>query len=202
MFAFIFERKRRAHKRTRDRFLLPEEWRRVRTVLLSCPPKVNLFFHLAILTAARRGELLAMEWDCLDLAFGIWHKKRTKNGRTHTLALSELACKLLADFPRVGRYVFVGDPDHNGSKPNQPWSATSITFWWKKVRRVAGVEDCRIHDLRRTLGAWMTMHGESIRIIQTIMNHSDISVTARCYTPFQIETQRAALNRHAERVIG
>ena len=205
MLTFIFQvfaAPKRPHKRVRQRFLLPDEWRRIRTVLLTCPPKVRLYFHLAILTAARRGELLTMEWDCLDLSFGVWHKRHTKNGQTHTLALSPQVCKLLTEYPRTGRYVFTGDPDHAGTKPDQPWSPTAVGFWWRKIRRVAGCQDVWIHDLRRTLGAWMTMHGESLRVIQTIMNHSDVSVTARCYTPFQIHTQRDALTRHAERVLG
>lgn len=194
--------KRTAPRHVRERFLLPDEWRGVRTVLALCPVKVRVYFTVLILLGCRRGELLLMEWAHIDLEFGIWHKPRTKNGRSHTMALSLAACRLLGEIQKVGRFVFAGDTNHNGTKPDQPWSATAVTFWWKKIRKAAGVPDVWIHDLRRTLGAWMTMRGEGLRIVQAIMNHSDIRTTAKVYTPMQIETQRAALNRHAERVMG
>jgi integrase len=201
IFAHRRVQKRTDHRRVRERFLLPDEWRQVRTILSTCPVKVRAYFTLLILLACRRGELLTMEWAHLDLEFGIWHKPRTKNGRSQTMALSRAACDLLGGVPKVGRFVFTGDLDHNGTKLDHPWSATAATYWWRIIRRSAGVPDVWIHDLRRTVGAWMTMHGESLRTIQTIMNHSDIQTTARVYTPMQIDTQRQALNRHADFVL-
>ena len=189
------------HKASRERFLLPDEWRRVRAVLLLCPLKVRNFFTLLLLTGCRVGELLAMEWEHLDLEFCIWHKPRTKTGRSHTVSLSPQACTFLGEIPRLGRYVFTGDPDHNGSKPDQPWSKTAVNYWWHKIRKAAGIPDVWIHDIRRTLGAWMTMHRENLHIVQTIFNHSDIRVTAKTYSPFALDTQREALIRHADRVL-
>jgi integrase len=203
MLGFIFHaiHPQKRIRTIRERFLLPDEWQRVRSVLQTCPIKVRVYFQLLVLLGCRRGELLRMEWTHLDLEFGIWHKPRTKTGRSQTMALPAVACDLIGTVPYIGRFVFTGDLAHTGTKPGQAWSSTAATFWWRKIRKAAGVPDVWIHDLRRTLGAWMSMHGENLRIIQTIMHHSDIRTTAKVYTPLQLDTQRQALTRHAAKVM-
>ena len=202
MLAFIFAHSKpsRPHKRTRERFLLPDEWRRIRTILATCPIKVRVYFTVLTLTGCRRGELLTMEWTHLDLEFGIWHKPKTKNGRRHTLALTSSACTLLGQIQKTGRYVFTGDPDHTGTKADHPWSPTAAGFWWRKIRKAAGLPDVWIHDLRRTCASWMAIHGENTVTIQQVLNHSDLRVT-QVYARLDQTSVRAALTRHAERVL-
>lgn len=136
-----------------------------------------------------------MEWDRIDLTGGIWYKPMTKNGKAQTLAMSPAACELLARLPRNGQFVFPGE------HPNLPWSRTAVHWHWRKIKRLASLTDVQIRDIRRTLGTWMTMERENTRTIQTIFNHSDIRTTARIYSVVDLNVQRAALTRHADRVM-
>ena len=56
----------------------------------------------ALLTGARRGELLAAKWCDFDLAAGVWVKpaSTTKQKSLHRVALSDVAVRLLLEMRR------------------------------------------------------------------------------------------------------
>lgn len=66
--------------------------------------------ELAILTAARSGEVRLMRWNEVDLDAATWviPAQRMKAGREHWVPLSKQAVKLLSTLPRVGELVFPG----------------------------------------------------------------------------------------------
>ena len=74
--------------------------------------------ELAILTAARPGEVLGMKWSEIDLGAGLWTVpgERMKSGRPHRVPLSGRAVELLASLPREGELVFLGR--RTGRKPH------------------------------------------------------------------------------------
>jgi integrase len=183
-------------KNVRERYLLPYEWANVKPILDRKPIKIKTYFYLLLFEGSRMSELRYMQWRHVDLTAGIWYKPITKNGKAQTLALSQWSCVFLNRMPRVGAYVF------HGERPDLPWSRTAVQYHWRKIRKAAGCPDVTIRDYRRTLGTWMINHEEDLRIIQTIMNHTDIRTTAKVYTVVNLPTQRAALDRQAERVMG
>src|SRR5207302_2062341 len=85
-----------------------------------------------------------------------------------------------------------------GRKEGAP--LVNIAKAWDNVRRRAGIEDVRLHDLRRTVGSWLAQHGSDINLIGKILNHSNISTT-RVYARFNNEIQHRALERHGERIM-
>jgi len=48
---------------------------------------------------------------------------------------------------------------------------------WKRILKRAGIEDLKIHDLRRTLGSWQPKQGASLAIIGKSLNHKNIATT-------------------------
>ncbi|WP_341749316.1 tyrosine-type recombinase/integrase [Candidatus Tisiphia endosymbiont of Sialis lutaria] len=44
---------------------------------------------------------------------------------------------------------------------------------WKKICKLAGIEDLRFHDLRRTHGSWMRKVGADREIIGEALGHKD-----------------------------
>lgn len=181
----------------RERFLFPQEWERVKPIIEQTPPKVRVYFSILILEGSRRDELRTAQWSQFDLTpgQGIWYKPKTKTGRSHTLPLSDLSVDLLSQLPRTGLYVFPGET------PDRPWSRTAVRYWWRKIRRLANCPDVRIHDLRRTAASWMTMHGENLKMVQSMLNHSSL-LTTQIYARLDLSSLRAALNRHAGRFFG
>ena len=71
---------------------------------------------------------------------------------------------------------------------------------WKRIRHEAGLNDVRIHDLRRTLGSWLVAAGASLPLIGKTLNHSQQSTTA-IYARLQLDAVRTALDQNATRML-
>ncbi len=63
---------------------------------------------------------------------------------------------------------------------------------WQRIRRRAGLEDVRLHDLRRTVGSYLAMSGASLPLIGKVLNHSNASTT-QIYARLSDDAPRAAL---------
>lgn len=65
---------------------------------------------------------------------------------------------------------------------------------WERILERAGIEDLRIHDLRRTLGSWQAKQGASLVIIGKSLNHKTPSTTA-IYARLDLDPVRESVNR-------
>ena len=89
----------RFKERTRDRFMDGEELRQFFAALQTEPDRMARdFFLLALLTGARRSNTLAMRWDDIDLARGLWRipGEKSKNGEDLVVILAPQVVDLLA----------------------------------------------------------------------------------------------------------
>ncbi len=77
----------------------------------------------------------------------------------------------------------------------------NINKSWERIRKAAGVEDVRLHDLRRTVGSWLAQSGNSLHLIGRVLNHSNQATTA-IYARFGQDHVRQALEEHAARILG
>jgi integrase len=180
----------------RDRWVTPEELPRL---ALAIDQEVNPYARAALwmylLTGLRKSEVLTARWDYVDFVRKELRLPDTKSGRAHYLPLSEPALALLSTIPRVegNPYIIVGlkEGSHlvNISKP------------WLRVRKAAGVEDVRLHDLRRTVGSWLAQAGNSLHLIGRVLNHSSQTTTA-IYARFAQDHVRDALEAHGKRLLG
>lgn len=179
----------------RDRFVRPDELPRLWKALQNEPNHyVRGAFFIALLTGARKSEVLGMKWDDLDLRQGLWRIPDTKAGRPHTLPLPRAVVDELIKLPRLdgNPYVFVGRWGrrnlNNVSKP------------WRRIRKEAGLDDVRLHDLRRTLGSWLVAAGASLPLIGKALNHSQPATTA-IYARLELDPVREALEANATRML-
>lgn len=180
---------------SRDRFVRPEELPRLWKALQSEKNvMVRAAFFVGLLTGARRDEVLTAKWTDVDLDQGIWTIPTTKAGRPHLIPLPPPVITELRKLPRLAgnEFVFVGrwGRGHlvNISKP------------WNRIRQAAGLNDVRIHDLRRTLGSWLVAQGHSLPLIGKALNHSSISTT-QVYARLELDPVRAALEANAARML-
>lgn len=185
--------KSRARRQPRERFLLPQEWARLRLILNQQPPKMRIYFSILLLEGPRMSEARTMQRAHVDLTQGLWHKPTTKNGRRQILALSSDACTLLASLPNEGVYFFCG------ASSDVPWSRTAVEVRWRKIRRAAGCDDVQIRDLRRTCATWLSMNQENLITIRDVLHHSSLQTT-QIYARADQTSTRAALDRHAKRL--
>lgn len=179
----------------RDRFVTPDELPRLWKALQNEPnPFVRAAFFVGLLTGARRSEVLQMQWADLDLQQGLWKIPETKAGRPHYIPLPRPVIEELLKLPRLAGnpHVFCGrwGRSHlvNVAKP------------WRRIRKEAGLNDVRIHDLRRTLGSWLVAAGASLPLIGKTLNHSNQETTA-IYARLQLDPVRQALEANAERML-
>ncbi len=96
----------------RDRFLQADELPRFFASVGQEPNEaIRDYFLLSLLTGARRANVLAMRWNQINLAEGIWRIPDTKNGTPQNVTLSPEAAAILTTRKETadGAYVFPGD---------------------------------------------------------------------------------------------
>ena len=180
---------------SRDRFVQPEELPRLfQAIAEEADPSVRAVLLTALLTGARRTEVLTMRWDEVSLTRAEWRIQDTKAGRPHLLPLPRALVAMLRSLPRVdgNPYVF---PGQSGTGHLQ-----NMKRAWDRIRVKAGIRDVRFHDLRRTVGSWLAGSGESLQLIGKILNHRDVSTTA-IYARLNLDPMRQALERNASKML-
>ncbi|MGH7056882.1 MAG: tyrosine-type recombinase/integrase [Acetobacteraceae bacterium] len=150
---------------------------------------------LALLTGARRGELLGATWDQFDMARGIWSMPAslTKQKRVHTVPLNGPAIELLvamkAEHDRSGAHNHHLFPGRGASG-----AQGDIKKSWASVCKSAGIEDLRFHDLRHAFASFLASTGQNLPLIGQLLGHSSPTTTAR-YAHLLLDPQRAATER-------
>ncbi len=180
----------------RDRWVTPEELPAItKAIDTEASPYVRAALWLYLLTGVRKTELLTARWDDVDLTRKELRLPTTKVGRVHYVPLAEPAIALLRGLPKVTNnpYVLVGA--HAGAH------LVNINKPWKRIRTAAGVEDVRLHDLRRTVGSWLAQAGNSLHLIGRVLNHANQSTTA-VYARFGQDHVREALEAHSKKIMG
>ncbi len=186
---------RRFAEHARERFLDPHELARLLKALQAEPdPYVQAIFLMLLLTGARKYEVLTARWDCIDLEYGVWHIPTTKVGRGHRLPLPAPLIEILRQLPRQhGNPAIFPGRGGLGVRSN-------IKGAWNRICKHAALRDVRIHDLRRTLGSWLSIAGESLTLVGKTLNHSQPSTTA-IYARLNLDSIRLALDSNAKRML-
>jgi integrase len=178
-------------ERSRERWLKPAEMEAlVKAVQEEVDPFIQAAVMLYLLTGLRKRELLRARWEHVDIEAAALRIPETKSGRPHTVPLSSPALEILSRLPRDGSnpWVFPGtDGTHR----------KDFKRAWERVRAKAGLEDLRLHDLRRTVGSWMAQAGVPLQVIGEILNHSHPAVT-RVYARLAGTQSRDALQVFGE----
>lgn len=139
------------HKeKARDRYITAEEKEKfLQAVYDESSIVMRDFIFIALLTGARKSNVLSMRWRDVSFENKIWRIPDTKNGEPHNVALSENAIMILEERARQqdsGEWVFASKGSSSGHL-QEPKKA------WRRICQRAGLEDLRIHDLRRTRGS-------------------------------------------------
>ncbi|MCP1764987.1 MULTISPECIES: site-specific integrase [Bradyrhizobium] len=144
--------------------------------------------RLLLLTGARLREILHLRWPDWDKQRGLLNLPDSKTGKK-SLVLNDAATAVLKDLPKLGRYVIAGESA--GQKDERP--RADLNRPWRAIRRRAGLEDVRLHDLRHSYAAVGAGQGLGLVQIGGLLGHSQPKTTAR-YAHLANAPLRAATN--------
>lgn len=160
-------------EKSRDRFLQAEELPRFFEALALEENEVARdFFMVALLTGARKSNVMSMRWNELDLKAASWRIPETKNGEPLLIPLSSQALQILLEREKKSESIWVFPGTGKEGHLNDPKKA------WHRVLKRAGIADLRVHDLRRTLGSWQAAIGANSYIIGKSLGHKSPQSTA------------------------
>ncbi len=137
-------------------------------------PWMPSLVELALETAMRRGELLSLRWEYVDLTRRVAYLPMTKNGDSRSVPLSSGAAKVLQSLPRnLDGRVF-------------PIEAQTVAAAFMRAVKRAGVKDFHFHDLRHT--AITNLAGKLSNVIElsAVSGHKTLSMLKR-YTHLKAE---------------
>jgi integrase len=176
---------------SRDRFLQADKLPKFfRAIEKESDDDIRDFVHIALYTGARRGNVLSMRWDQLNLEAASWRIPETKNGEPMSVPLVEEAVEILRRRSRTAQsvqWVFPGNV--------RAGHLSSVKRGRARILKQAGIENLRIHDLRRSLGSWMAATEANMVATQRALGHKTI-VASLVYQRLAQEPVRAAMQRN------
>jgi integrase len=178
----------------RDRFLLANETRAFFTALDMEENEVaRNYFYMALFTGARKTNVLEMRWDQIDIKNAIWRIPDTKNGEPVVVSLIQPAVELLGKIPKESEWVFPNQRSASGhfEDPKKPWA---------RILERAGIENLRIHDIRRTMGSWQALTGASLTIIGKSLGHKSTDAT-QIYARLSNDPVRDSMNTAIDKLM-
>jgi integrase len=163
-------------EKSRERFLKPEELRRLAHVLEASEKDgsesvyVLAAFRLLILTGCRLSEIQTLTWDNVTDGYLVLPDSKTGPRR---IPLAPEAEHVLASIPRISGnpYVIAGDiPGTHVYTLQKPW---------RRIRIRADLPSVRIHDLRHTYASMAVSSGLSLPILAKLLGHTQMQTTQR-----------------------
>jgi len=177
----------------RERFLSVDELHRVMAGLPHLPAKPRAYLLVLLLTGARRSEARCMRWTDVDEGTRLWRKPKTKTGTAQLVPLPAQVMEAVQALPRTSDWIFPG-------QDGRPWSVTNVEKQWAVIRRRWGLDDVRLHDLRRTCASYLAIDGENLPTIQNVLNHRSLTPTS-IYARLNTKAVDRALQRQADRFL-
>ena len=161
-----------------ERFLTREELHRLGEALRAAPAERLASVHAAaalrllVLTGCRRNEILGLRWDDLNFDTGEMRLRDSKTG-ARMVPLTSTASDVLKGLPRTPDNPWVFPGRRKGTR------LVNINDSWDRVRRRAGLDSVRLHDLRHTFASRALALGEGLPMIGDLLGHRMVSTTAR-----------------------
>ncbi|WP_151898178.1 tyrosine-type recombinase/integrase [Streptomyces sp. C8S0] len=178
--------------------------------------RLHALFELALHTGLRKGELLGLCWEDLDLGAGTAAIRRTLQ-RTSAGGLTTLPTKTRASERRIAlparciqslrrhheqqqreREAAGTTWQHNGhvftTTQGGSIDPANLTRAFTTLLRKAGLRRIRFHDLRHSTATLLLEQGVELIVIKELLGHAHIGVTATVYAHVRLRLQRDAID--------
>ncbi|RMB81842.1 site-specific integrase [Streptomyces shenzhenensis] len=178
--------------------------------------RLHALFGLALRTGLRKGELLGLRWEDLDLVGGLASIRRTLQ-RTNSGGLTALPTKTKSSERRIAlptpclrsleqhrdRQLQEREAAGTGwrdsgyvfTRPDgAPIEGSTLTRHFNTLLRRAGLRHIRFHDLRHSTATLLLEQGVELVVIKELLGHAHIGVTATVYAHVRLRLQRDAID--------
>lgn len=140
-------------------------------LMRACPLWLRPIVGLALSLGTRRGELMRVRWEDVDLAGNRILLSHTKNGRPRYVYLNALSQQVIA---------YLGESAHVKKGPLFPGiTPAQVSVAFIRVCTLVGIKDFSLHDLRHSFAAHARMNGVDLHTLQKLLGHSDPRMTDR-----------------------
>jgi integrase len=178
--------------------------------------RLYALYVLALCLGLRRGELLGLRWQDLDLEAGTLEvvqalqriggalrfvRPKTDDSK-QTLPLPDLCIEALRehrDRQAVERSGAWPNWKEHGlvfpSRIGTPMEPDNLRRSWGRIRAASGLDEVRFHDTRHTCVSLLLALGVPPNIVREIVGHSDIEVTMTIYAHAFLDDKRSALRK-------
>jgi integrase len=178
--------------------------------------RLHALYELALRTGLRKGELLGLHWEDLDLTTGTASIRHSLQ-RTRTGGLTHLPTKTRASERRIAlpteclhslkKHQERQDKEREtaGSAwqdsglvfitpAGRPLDPANLTRRFRSFLNRAGLRRIRFHDLRHSTATLLLEQGVDLIVIKELLGHAHIGVTAGVYAHVRLRLQRQAID--------
>ena len=150
---------------------------------------------VALNTGLRRGELLGLTWDAVNLPGKMLTvtAATAKSGHTRRVPLNAEALQVLTVWherqgkPKADAVVF---PGHDGERMKR------IDTSWASLAKAAKLKNFRLHDCRHHFASRLVQAGVDLYTVKELLGHSEIGMTER-YSHLAPDNLRLAVEKLA-----
>ncbi len=124
---------------------------------------------LAMNTGLRRGELLSLRWDDVNLSSGMLtvRAEKAKSGRTRHVPLNAEASRVLTAWSA------------QNDRAGEVFAVSDIKRAWSSLIARAGLVGVRFHDLRHHFASKLVMRSVDLNSVRELLGHADLKMTLR-----------------------
>lgn len=142
---------------------MPDE---VQALIANCPEYLKPIVTVAVNTGMRRGEILGLKWDQVDLEDGKILLTETKSSEERTIFMNETVKATLSGLERRDGLIF-------------PVMVGAMKKDYGEALKKAKMKDFTFHDLRHTFASNLAMQGVELNDIRELLGHKTIARTLR-----------------------
>ena len=161
-------------------------------------------FYLELVSGLRKGELVALRWDDLDIQQRVISVSkqyvRNPDGSLElTRPKTENSVRLVS-IPQTAVDLLIQEHSKHPDSPymfpspltGEMYHPDSVVNLHKKILMDAGLEHLRFHDLRHTFATTALQNGVDVKTVSSILGHFDAGFTLRTYTNATRQKQNEA----------
>ncbi len=196
-----------------------EEVRELFIKLQDEPIHQRIMITLAITTGLRRGELLGLQWEDIDLenrtievnhslqhikGEGYHLKKPKTSSSERTVVMNSFVVEEMKKYSHQKKKERLQAAElWDGGKHNfvfstwngKPYYPTVPGTWWRRFIKRTGFKYIRFHDLRHTAAALLINQGVHAKVISERLGHADIKTTMNVYGHYMRQADEEAADK-------